>query len=153
MDRLRKREMAQVRGDRTWPKFAPGDKISIKYVPSTSKPVPEYIKGIVIAIRRKKSLSARLFVQGHVEGDILQWEFPLYSPKIQGIEVLARVEPPIKAYTFWRVKNWTIMEMDKWLSEKIRDQTGAADAGPQMKRKKRKRLKAEKAAAKAAKKG
>eukprot|EP00465_Bigelowiella_longifila_P003929 CAMPEP_0185264222 /NCGR_PEP_ID=MMETSP1359-20130426/20973_1 /TAXON_ID=552665 /ORGANISM="Bigelowiella longifila, Strain CCMP242" /LENGTH=129 /DNA_ID=CAMNT_0027852573 /DNA_START=119 /DNA_END=508 /DNA_ORIENTATION=+ len=120
MTQLRREEMVKVRDGRKWPEFRVGDKILIKHVRSKSKPQPEYIRGIVMAIRRPNSLTARLIIQSTVEGDILTYDFPLYSPKIKSIKIEAQCKPKIRSKTFYKPLGWGVQQIKTWLGQQLK---------------------------------
>eukprot|EP00954_Amorphochlora_amoebiformis_P020598 1340552-Amorphochlora_amoeboformis.AAC.2 len=129
METLRREEMIKVKAGRRWPEFAVGDKILLKVVRSKSKPVPEFVRGIVMRIRRPNSVTARFQLHTHVEGDILTYEFPLYSPKIESIKVLARVYPPMKRRTFYNPRKWGVQQINLWLGDQVKARKARRLAG------------------------
>eukprot|EP00471_Norrisiella_sphaerica_P002802 CAMPEP_0184494332 /NCGR_PEP_ID=MMETSP0113_2-20130426/28468_1 /TAXON_ID=91329 /ORGANISM="Norrisiella sphaerica, Strain BC52" /LENGTH=129 /DNA_ID=CAMNT_0026880053 /DNA_START=68 /DNA_END=457 /DNA_ORIENTATION=- len=120
MTQLQREELVKVRAGRKWPDFRVGDKILIKHVRSKSKQQPEYIRGIVMAVRRPNSLTARLIIHSHVEGDILTYDFPLYSPKIASIKIEAKCMPRIRSKTFYKPTTWGIQQMKTWLGSQLK---------------------------------
>jgi large subunit ribosomal protein L19 len=85
---LEQEEIARLNKD--IPAFAPGDTVivSVNVVEGTRKRTQAY-EGVVIA-RRNRGLNSSFIVRKISHGEGVERTFPLYSPRIAGIEVKRR---------------------------------------------------------------
>ncbi len=91
MTRIEEFEKKQLRND--LPEIRPGDRIrvwqKIKQEGEEKERTTPFT-GIVIARKHGKGISATITVRGEVSGVMVERIFPLHSPTITKIEVLAR---------------------------------------------------------------
>jgi len=87
---LEQEEIARLTGDKTMPRFAPGDTVvvNVNVVEGTRKRVQAY-EGVVIAIRNR-GLNSSFIVRKISSGEAVERTFQLYSPQIASIDVKRR---------------------------------------------------------------
>lgn len=86
------KELERIRQGREWPKFSPGDtlKVSVKVREGTRERVQVY-EGVCIARHGgSSSLNASFTVRKISHGEGVERVFPLYSPRIDDIEIVRR---------------------------------------------------------------
>ena len=83
-------EIARLTGNRPIPEFQPGDtvKVNVKVVEGTRERVQAY-EGVCIA-RKNAGLNSSFTVRKISYGEGVERVFPLYSPRIDSIEVVRR---------------------------------------------------------------
>lgn len=83
-------EIARLTADRPVPAFQPGDtvKVNVKVVEGTRERVQAY-EGVCIA-RKNAGLNSSFTVRKISYGEGVERVFPLYSPRIDSIEVVRR---------------------------------------------------------------
>ena len=90
IEELEQEQVAKLTADGSPPWFAPGDtlKVKVKVVEGTRERVQAF-EGVCIA-RRNRGLNSSFTVRKISYGEGVERVFPLYSPSIDGIEVLRR---------------------------------------------------------------
>ena len=90
IERIEKGEVERLVAERPVPEFAPGDTVRVHYkvVEGTRERVQVY-EGVVIA-RTAKALNSSFTVRKISYGEGVERVFPLYSPRIEKIEVVRR---------------------------------------------------------------
>ena len=90
IDQLDKEQIEKITALRPVPEFAPGDtvKVNVKVVEGTRTRVQAY-EGVVIA-RAGGGLSENFTVRKISYGEGVERVFPLYSPRIAGVELIRR---------------------------------------------------------------
>ena len=90
IEQIEKGEIERLVADRPVPEFAPGDTVRVhfKVVEGTRERVQVY-EGVVIA-RSSRSLNSSFTVRKISYGEGVERVFPLYSPRIEIIEVVRR---------------------------------------------------------------
>lgn len=90
VEEINKGEMEKVAQDRPIPEFAPGDtlKVYVKVVEGTRERV-QVFEGVCIA-RKANSINSNFTVRKISYGEGVERVFPLYSPRIDRIEVVRR---------------------------------------------------------------
>jgi len=90
IEQIEKGEIERLVADRPVPEFAPGDTVRVhfKVVEGTRERVQVY-EGVVIA-RSSRSLNSSFTVRKISYGEGVERVFPLYSPRIEKIEVVRR---------------------------------------------------------------
>ena len=90
IEELESEQIAKLTADKTLPEFAPGDtvRVHVKVVEGTTERIQVY-EGICIA-RRNRGLNSSFTVRKISYGEGVERIFPLYSPKIDNIEVVRR---------------------------------------------------------------
>jgi large subunit ribosomal protein L19 len=94
MNVIQKLEAEQIAkltsGDRQIPEFSPGDtvKVNVKVVEGSRERVQAY-EGVVIA-RKNAGLNSSFTVRKISYGEGVERVFPLYSPRIESIELVRR---------------------------------------------------------------
>jgi large subunit ribosomal protein L19 len=88
IDQLNQEQIAEL--DRSVPDFAPGDtlKVNVKVVEGNRERVQAF-EGVCIA-RRNRGLNSSFTVRKISYGEGVERVFPLYSPRIDSIEVVRR---------------------------------------------------------------
>ena len=92
LDKIGQAQMDAVVEQRAIPEFGPGDtlKISVKVVEGSRERVQAF-EGVCIG-RSNRGINSSFTVRKISYGDGVERVFPLYSPKIQAIEVVRRGE-------------------------------------------------------------
>ena len=90
LDRIGQKQMDAALAERAIPEFGPGDtlKINVKVVEGSRERVQAF-EGVCIA-RTNRGVSSSFTVRKISYGEGVERVFPLYSPRIQGIEVMRR---------------------------------------------------------------
>ena len=90
IDRIGKKQIEKVLGQRQLPEFAPGDtlRVDVKVVEGTRERIQAF-EGVCIA-RKSKGVNSSFTVRKISYGEGVERVFPLYSPRIQTIEVIRR---------------------------------------------------------------
>lgn len=90
IEKIEKGEIERLVAERPVPEFAPGDTVRVHYkvVEGTRERVQVY-EGVVIA-RTSKALNSSFTVRKISYGEGVERVFPLYSPRIEKIEVVRR---------------------------------------------------------------
>ena len=90
VDEINKGEMERISKERPIPEFAPGDtlKVHVKVVEGTRERV-QVFEGVCIA-RKANSINSNFTVRKISYGEGVERIFPLYSPRIDKIEVVRR---------------------------------------------------------------
>ena len=90
IEQIEKSEMERLVAERPVPEFAPGDTVRVhfKVVEGTRERVQVY-EGLVIA-RSNRGLNSSFTVRKISYGEGVERVFPLYSPRIEKIEVVRR---------------------------------------------------------------
>ena len=90
LDKIGKSQMEAVTEQRAIPEFGPGDtvKISVKVVEGSRERVQAF-EGVCIG-RSNRGVNSSFTVRKISYGEGVERVFPLYSPKIQAIEVVRR---------------------------------------------------------------
>ena len=90
IDRIGNKQIEKVLGQRQLPEFAPGDtlKVHVKVVEGTRERV-QVFEGVCIA-RKANSINSNFTVRKISYGEGVERIFPLYSPRIDKIEVVRR---------------------------------------------------------------
>lgn len=83
-------QVAKLTGGKTIPEFSPGDtvKVNVKVVEGTRERVQAY-EGVVIA-RKNAGLNSSFTVRKISYGEGVERVFPLYSPRLDSIEVVRK---------------------------------------------------------------
>jgi large subunit ribosomal protein L19 len=90
IEQIEKGEIERLVADRPVPEFAPGDTVRVHFrvVEGTRERIQVY-EGVVIA-RTNKALNSSFTVRKISYGEGVERVFPLYSPRIEKIEVVRR---------------------------------------------------------------
>lgn len=90
LQQLEQEELTRVSEGKTIPDFAPGDtlKINVKVVEGTRERIQAY-EGVCIA-RKNRGLNSSFTVRKLSYGEGVERVFPLFSPRVDSIEVLRR---------------------------------------------------------------
>ena len=90
LDQIGKKQMDASLADRAIPEFGPGDtlKISAKVVEGTRERIQAF-EGVCIS-RKSGGINSSFTVRKISYGEGVERVFPLYSPRIQSIEVIRR---------------------------------------------------------------
>ena len=90
LQKLEREEMVRLAKERAMPDFQPGDqvKVSVKVVEGTRERVQAF-EGVCIA-RSNRGLNSSFTVRKISYGEGVERVFPLYSPRIAGLEVMRR---------------------------------------------------------------
>ena len=90
LDRIGQKQIDAAVAERTIPEFGPGDtlKINVKVVEGSRERVQAF-EGVCIA-RTNRGISSSFTVRKISYGEGVERVFPLYSPRIQNIEVMRR---------------------------------------------------------------
>jgi large subunit ribosomal protein L19 len=90
IEQIEKGEMDRLVAERPVPEFAPGDTVRVHYkvIEGTRERVQVY-EGVVIA-RSNRGLNSSFTVRKISYGEGVERVFPLYSPRIEKIEVVRR---------------------------------------------------------------
>ena len=87
---LEQEQIAKLTADNPIPVFAPGDtvKVKVKVIEGTRERIQAY-EGVVIA-RKNSGINSNFTVRKISYGEGVERVFPLYSPRLAGIEVVRR---------------------------------------------------------------
>ena len=87
---LEKEQAAAIMGDKTVPEFAPGDtvKVNVKVTEGTRTRIQAY-EGVVIS-RAGGGLNENFTVRKISYGEGVERVFPVYSPMVEGVEIVRR---------------------------------------------------------------
>ena len=90
IDQIEKAEIERLTADRSVPEFPPGDTVRVHFrvVEGTRERIQVY-EGVVIA-RSSRNLNSSFTVRKISYGEGVERVFPLYSPRIEKIEVVRR---------------------------------------------------------------
>ncbi len=90
LQQLEQEELTRVSEGKKIPEFAPGDtvKINVKVVEGTRERIQAY-EGVCIA-RKNRGLNSSFTVRKLSYGEGVERVFPLFSPRVDSIEVLRR---------------------------------------------------------------
>ncbi|MEC7490929.1 MAG: 50S ribosomal protein L19 [Pseudomonadota bacterium] len=90
IEQIEKDEIGRLVAERPVPEFAPGDtvRVNFKVVEGTRERVQVY-EGVVIA-RSSRGLNSSFTVRKISYGEGVERVFPLYSPRIENIEIVRR---------------------------------------------------------------
>lgn len=90
LDRIGQKQMDAALAERAIPEFGPGDtlKINVKVVEGSRERVQAF-EGVCIA-RTNRGIGSSFTVRKISYGEGVERVFPLYSPRIQNIEVMRR---------------------------------------------------------------
>ena len=92
IDRIGNKQIEKVLGQRQLPQFAPGDtlRVDVKVIEGARERIQAF-EGVCIA-RKSSGVNSSFTVRKISYGEGVERVFPLYSPKIQAIEVVRRGE-------------------------------------------------------------
>jgi large subunit ribosomal protein L19 len=87
---LEQEQIERLQADRPVPEFRPGDtvRVNVKVIEGTRERVQAF-EGVCIA-RRNRGLNSSFTVRKISYGEGVERVFPLYSPRIDGIDVIRR---------------------------------------------------------------
>ncbi|AWK86344.1 50S ribosomal protein L19 [Azospirillum thermophilum] len=90
LQKLEQEQIEKVLGDKTIPEFSPGDtvRVNVKVVEGSRERVQAY-EGVVIA-RRNAGLNSSFTVRKISYGEGVERVFPLYSPRIDSVELVRK---------------------------------------------------------------
>jgi len=90
IEQLEKEAIDKLTAERTVPVFGPGDtvRVKLKVIEGTRERIQAF-EGVCIA-RRNRGLSSAFTLRKISYGEGVERVFPLYSPRIAGIEVVKR---------------------------------------------------------------
>ena len=90
IDRISNKQIEKVLGQRQLPEFAPGDtlRVDVKVVEGTRERIQAF-EGVCIA-RKHNAMNSAFTVRKISYGEGVERVFPLYSPRIEEIEVVRR---------------------------------------------------------------
>ena len=90
LDKIEKQQIEKVLAERQIPDFSAGDtlKVNVKVVEGTRERIQAF-EGVCIA-RKNAGVRSSFTVRKISYGEGVEWLFPLYSPRISGIEVVRR---------------------------------------------------------------
>lgn len=90
IEQFEKAQMASLAEGKTFPDFAPGDevKVNVKIVEGANERIQAY-QGICIA-RKNDGLGSNFTVRKISHGEGVERTFPLYSPRVESIELIRR---------------------------------------------------------------
>ncbi|HZH26629.1 MAG TPA: 50S ribosomal protein L19 [Azospirillaceae bacterium] len=90
IQKIEQAEIARVLGDKKVPEFSPGDtvKVNVKVVEGTRERIQAY-EGVCIA-RKNAGLNSSFTVRKISYGEGVERVFPLYSPRIDSIELVRK---------------------------------------------------------------
>ncbi|MSP88902.1 MAG: 50S ribosomal protein L19 [Alphaproteobacteria bacterium] len=90
IQQLEQEQMTKLTATRAVPEFAPGDtlRVNVKVVEGTRERVQAF-EGVCIA-RRNSGLNSSFTVRKISYGEGVERVFPLYSPRVESIEVIRR---------------------------------------------------------------
>jgi large subunit ribosomal protein L19 len=90
VQKFEEKQMAEILGDRVIPKFKAGDtlRVKVRIVEGKTERVQAY-EGLCIA-RKNGSINSSFTVRKISHGEGVERVFPLYSPRVEEIEVIRR---------------------------------------------------------------
>ena len=90
IDRIGKKQIDNVLGQRELPEFAPGDtlRVDVKVIEGTRERIQAF-EGVCIA-RKSKGVNSSFTVRKISYGEGVERVFPIYSPLVDSIEVVRR---------------------------------------------------------------
>ncbi|HYE51578.1 MAG TPA: 50S ribosomal protein L19 [Azospirillaceae bacterium] len=90
IQKLEQEQIEKLTGERAVPEFSPGDtlKVNVKVIEGTRERVQAY-EGVCIA-RKNSGLNSSFTVRKISYGEGVERVFPLYSPRIDSIEVIRK---------------------------------------------------------------
>ncbi len=90
IQQLEQEQMDALTADKTLPVFAPGDtvKVNVRVIEGTRERIQAY-EGVCIA-RKNRGLNSSFTVRKISYGEGVERVFPLYSPRVDSIEVMKR---------------------------------------------------------------
>ena len=90
LQQLEQEQIEKVLGDKTIPEFSPGDtlRVNVKVVEGTRERVQAY-EGVCIA-RKNAGVNSSFTVRKISYGEGVERVFPLYSPRIDSIELVRK---------------------------------------------------------------
>ncbi|WP_029010606.1 50S ribosomal protein L19 [Azospirillum halopraeferens] len=90
LQQLEQEQIQKVLGDKTIPEFSPGDtlRVNVKVVEGTRERVQAY-EGVCIA-RKNAGVNSSFTVRKISYGEGVERVFPLYSPRIDSIELVRK---------------------------------------------------------------
>jgi len=90
IQKIEQAEIVRVLGDKKVPEFSPGDtvKVNVKVVEGTRERIQAY-EGVCIA-RKNAGLNSSFTVRKISYGEGVERVFPLYSPRIDSIELIRK---------------------------------------------------------------
>jgi len=90
IEQLEKESIEKLAAERAIPEFAPGDtvRVKLKVIEGTRERIQAF-EGVCIA-RRNRGLNSAFTLRKISYGEGVERVFPLYSPRIAGIEVVKR---------------------------------------------------------------
>jgi large subunit ribosomal protein L19 len=90
VDRIGQKQIDAAIAERPIPEFGPGDtlRVSVKVIEGTRERVQAF-EGVCIG-RKNDGIGSSFTVRKMSYGEGVERVFPLYSPKVQGIEVMRR---------------------------------------------------------------
>ena len=90
IDKIEQEQIAKLTADGKMPDFAPGDtvKVNVKVVEGTRERVQAF-EGVCIA-RKNRGLNSSFTVRKISYGEGVERVFPLYSPRIDSVELIRR---------------------------------------------------------------
>jgi large subunit ribosomal protein L19 len=91
LQKFKAKELVKLVQGREWPKFSPGDtiKVSVKIREGTRERIQAY-EGVCIARHGGNGLNSSFTVRKISHGEGVERVFPLYSPRIENIEIIRR---------------------------------------------------------------
>ena len=92
VDRIGQKQIDAAVAERPIPEFGPGDtlRVSVKVIEGTRERVQAF-EGVCIG-RKNDGIGSSFTVRKLSYGEGVERVFPLYSPKVQGIEVVRRAK-------------------------------------------------------------
>lgn len=90
IEQLDREQIARITEERTTPEFAPGDtvRVNVKVIEGSRERVQAF-EGVCIA-RRHRGINSAFTIRKISYGEGVERVFPLYSPRIDSIEVVRR---------------------------------------------------------------
>ena len=90
LDKIERRRIDRLTADKTIPDFSPGDtvRVALRVVEGARERIQHY-EGVCIA-RKNRGINSSFTVRKLSYGEGVEQVFPLYSPRIAGIEVVRR---------------------------------------------------------------
>ncbi|MCE2965026.1 MAG: 50S ribosomal protein L19 [Alphaproteobacteria bacterium] len=90
LQKLELEHLTELSAGKNFPEFAPGDtvKVNVKIVEGERERIQAY-EGVVVA-RRNKGINSSFTVRKISYGEGVERVFPLYSPRVDSVELLRR---------------------------------------------------------------
>jgi large subunit ribosomal protein L19 len=127
IEQLEKESLEKLAAERAIPEFGPGDtvRVKLKVIEGTRERIQAF-EGVCIA-RRNRGLNSAFTLRKISYGEGVERVFPLYSPRIAGIEVIKRGDVRRAKLYYLRGRRGKSAR----IAEKRRDvrQAGAEDNG------------------------